>query len=189
VIVVKGQRKGWITLQCEDCGIIRTVRRNTAILAKAEHPCRACSNKRNGVLKLGRPSWNAGKRFEPKKLGSEYINRFGYVMVYMGRYGRKDKYLLKHRMVAEQMLGRPLNEGELVHHIDGNKTNNEPENLFVCRDMSHHREINNYLERIAFELYERGIITFNRETGHYKIAALRGDTKVKNRVNSGEPLA
>ncbi len=176
MIVTKGQRKGFIVVKCEDCGNERTVRRNTHVLAKHEHPCRACSNRRNGQSKLGRPSWNAGKQFEPKKLGSEYINRFGYVMVYVGREnGRKDKYLLKHRMVAEQMLGRPLTERELVYHIDGNKTNNLPENLFVCRDMSHHREIHNRLERIAFDLYQQGIIQFDQNTRHYEIAALDGD--------------
>lgn len=176
MIIAKGERKSFVTVKCEGCGVVRTVRRNTHILTKTEHPCRACSNRRSGQLKVGKPSWNAGKRFEPKKLGSEYVNRFGYVMVYAGREnGRKDKYLLKHRMVAAQMLGRPLDEHELVHHIDGDKTNNTPENLFVCRDMSHHREIHNRLERIAFDLYVQGVIRFNHETGHYEIAALDGD--------------
>lgn len=34
-------------------------------------------------------------------------------------------------MVAERMLGRKLKPGEVVHHIDGNKRNNAPENLMV----------------------------------------------------------
>lgn len=29
----------------------------------------------------------------------------------------------------ERILGRPLREGENVHHIDGDKANNEPSNL------------------------------------------------------------
>lgn len=43
-----------------------------------------------------------------------------------------------HRIVAEQMLGRPLKEGEVVHHIDGNKQNNSPENLMVFASQSDH---------------------------------------------------
>lgn len=78
-------------------------------------------------------------------------------------------------MVAEQILERPLIERELAHHIDGNKTNNLAENLFVCRDISHHREIHNRLERIAFDLYQQGIVRFNQITGNYEIAALDGD--------------
>jgi hypothetical protein len=177
-MIIATGKKAFITVQCEDCGCVRTIRRNTALLAKTEHPCRACSNKRNGKLKRGRPSWNAGKTFVPKKVGSKYINRFGYVMVYCGKTldARKDKYRLEHRMVAEQMLGRKLDDQELVHHIDGDKTNNVPSNLYVCRDMPHHREIHNRLERIAFELYKRGIIRFDDTLGCYELAASGSDT-------------
>jgi len=37
--------------------------------------------------------------------------------------------MLEHRYVIEQKLGRYLLPGENVHHIDGNKLNNAPENL------------------------------------------------------------
>lgn len=43
-----------------------------------------------------------------------------------------------HRMVAERMLGRKLLPGEVVHHIDGNKQNNRPENLMVFSCQSEH---------------------------------------------------
>jgi transposase len=38
-------------------------------------------------------------------------------------------YALEHRIVMAQKLGRPLGRYETVHHIDGNKLNNSPENL------------------------------------------------------------
>ena len=44
----------------------------------------------------------------------------------------------EHRVVAEQMLGRPLRKGEVVHHIDGNKRNNAPENLMVFPSQAEH---------------------------------------------------
>lgn len=43
-----------------------------------------------------------------------------------------------HRVVAEQMLGRKLKPGETVHHIDGNKRNNDPENLIVFNSRAEH---------------------------------------------------
>ena len=44
-----------------------------------------------------------------------------------------------HRMVAEQALGRPLEKNEIVHHIDGNKRNNDPSNLMVMTQSEHCR--------------------------------------------------
>ena len=45
-----------------------------------------------------------------------------------------------HRVIAEQTIGRKLRPGELVHHRDGDKTNNSPENLVVCSSASVHRQ-------------------------------------------------
>lgn len=38
-------------------------------------------------------------------------------------------YVLEHRLVMAQQLGRPLLRSEHVHHIDGNRQNNDPSNL------------------------------------------------------------
>lgn len=45
-----------------------------------------------------------------------------------------------HRLVAEEKLGRNLLPGEIVHHIDGDKRNNEPTNLQVMTQSEHIRK-------------------------------------------------
>ena len=43
-----------------------------------------------------------------------------------------------HRTVAEIKLGRKLKPGEIVHHLDRNKRNNDPDNIMVFINQSEH---------------------------------------------------
>ena len=146
-------------------------------MEKIEHPCRSCSNKRNGIAKRGKytsPNKGKTKPMSERKLGNKYMNHHGYYEVWLGpdstNYGRKDGYVLEHRKVAQDLIGRALLPNEVVHHIDGDKLNNSPKNLFICSTMNEHREIHNGLERVAFDLYKSGYITFDVEKSTYNIA-------------------
>ncbi len=43
-----------------------------------------------------------------------------------------------YRFLAALKLHRPLKEGEIVHHIDGDRTNNSPDNLQVFDSQGDH---------------------------------------------------
>ena len=44
-----------------------------------------------------------------------------------------------HRWVMEKELGRRLEKGEIVHHMDGNRRDNRPENLQVLTAKEHYK--------------------------------------------------
>lgn len=66
--------------------------------------------------------WKGGVRTRPD----------GYI-----RRSSDDKYI--HRVVMEKHLGRSLRSDEHVHHIDGDNTNNDIDNLELITNSSHRR--------------------------------------------------
>ncbi len=68
-----------------------------------------------------RPS--LGRRRDPNNW---FMQTEGYIMAYDQNAGR---YRPEHRIVMESALGRPLHLDETVHHVNGDRSDNRPENL------------------------------------------------------------
>lgn len=77
-----------------------------------------------------------------------------------------------HRRAMERHLGRPLLVREQVHHIDGNKAHNDPEeNLVVATDAADHNAMHHSLQQCGYLLYRKGLIQFDRELRRYVLPA------------------
>ena len=67
----------------------------------------------------------------------------------------------------EESLGRSLQRAEVVHHIDGNKINNDLDNLVLLPSESSHQQVHNSLYRLSLGLIQAGLITFDRRSNTY----------------------
>lgn len=76
----------------------------------------------------------------------------GYVRVLID-----GKMYRQHVLLAEKALGKQLPKGAVVHHVDGNGTNNDTNNLVICQDQNYHLLLHRRAEMLApkFALYDK----------------------------------
>lgn len=63
------------------------------------------------------------------KRGKGWTDKKGYKRFQMKNEDGKWRSVPEHRLVMAETIGRPLRKNESVHHINGVKTDNRPENL------------------------------------------------------------
>lgn len=85
-----------------------------------------------------RPIWDAAG--DRKRYGRKNHSQ-GYILVYRPGHPAADYggYVLEHRCIMEEHIGRTLDKNEIVHHRNGDKKDNRIENLVLTNRSEHAR--------------------------------------------------
>jgi hypothetical protein len=81
-------------------------------------------------------NWKGGRRFSR-----------GYLMLRIRSGNRRYPYTMEHILIAETAIRRQLKRGEMVHHINGDRTDNRSVNLLVCT-VSYHKWLHNRMSKL-----------------------------------------
>lgn len=128
--------------------------------------------KRNN-RKLNRVYAGKGPEHSQWKGGRSIHGQSGYWTIYMPYHPRKknNNRVFEHIVIAEKKYGRLIKKSEPIHHIDFDRTNNNPDNLYLCRNHKKHRDIHCSLEEIARELFRKGKLGFKDGSYYWKQTA------------------
>jgi hypothetical protein len=158
----------YVTLGADKCAEILNVSRHalqaraTKKLGVKHYSCKLWTKKEIRILKTyyeqygggvlcaamlkGRSLYSVNKKAQELGLKCKASDRYelecGYVALKVD-----GKVILEHRKVMEDYLGRKLTSDEIVHHIDGNKSNNEITNLVITNRATHIEEHRSELEK------------------------------------------
>jgi hypothetical protein len=112
----------------------------------------------------------AGKGSEHSQWKGGRGIKSGYWTVYMPDHPRALKIgrVFEHIIIAEKKYGRLIKKSEPIHHIDFDRLNNNPKNLYLCKNHKKHRDLHCSLEEIARELFRKGILEFKNGKYYYK---------------------
>ena len=128
------------------------LKRNPATRLKISLAKKGVSLRNRGSFKPGSEPWNKnmcgihlspatefrGGQKPPNWKGGRIIQK-GYINVWKPDHPNASLvgYILEHRLVMESKIGRLLKPNEIVHHIDGNRLNNDPTNLCLTTRGKH----------------------------------------------------
>ena len=107
---------------CAECGA--TFRPKKWTQRFCSKPCAAQDKARRGIFPSGRDHYR-------------YKGGWFYSQGRLRVTCRDGSHMLWSRIVAQDTLGRPLEPGEIVHHINGDHTDDRPENLAVMSQSEH----------------------------------------------------
>jgi len=129
-------KHGHTVWECKcDCGNITRVDSNNLIRGHTKS-C-GCLHKKI-IAAIGRRDKKREK--SPHWKGGLVRDGNGRMKILMPEHpaAQTSGYVPEHRIIMEQKIGRLLKLTEVVHHIDGNRSNNDPSNLMLFSSTAEH---------------------------------------------------
>lgn len=105
--------------------------------------CKTCKKEYKNINNLGRTTYYCSRQcyYTSKKGNSKKGFRYswGYKYLFMPNhpFANDGKYVAEHRLVIEKNIKRYLTNKEIVHHINGNKLDNNIKNLVLITRQKH----------------------------------------------------
>lgn len=133
---------------------------------------------------------NTGDR-NPNWRGGRSVTSHGYVLIRVGpEHHLADcrGYAYEHRLVAETYLGRRLKPSEEIHHIDGDRANNDIHNLRVCARRHSHRVLHRRTSRRLRNPGERNPLVCCGCGCHSKLRRFDGSGRARRFVSGHNML-
>jgi hypothetical protein len=131
-VLPNGQRRMQVPVTCPVCHKVRHLQQaQIADKVRRGHFSGECLTCSKNAPKREWLELSPGRKLDPIKgyiRVSPIALRDGDRALFDAMRGRM-AFVTEHRLVMARELGRPLTSHELVDHMDGNKTNNEPSNL------------------------------------------------------------
>lgn len=96
----------------------------------------------------------------PNWKGGRWKDERGYIRI--PTVPGSDAYVYEHRLIMERIIGRKLKKQEIVHHINGDKSDNKKRNLSLLPNEKSHRCLH-----VAWNKGKRGTYSL-RHSGQFK---------------------
>jgi hypothetical protein len=72
-------------------------------------------------------------------------NKNGYIQIFIDGY-----WILEHKYIVEQFIGRELKKNEVIPHINSIKSDNRISNLMIFKSQKEHKSFENKVKQFGF---------------------------------------
>jgi len=154
--------------RCPHCGELKVEQSKYCKKCRMNffNPFKGKKHSKSSLEKIGRASKKMWKEKQKEIEGRKHKDSLGYIKVLNYSHpNSKYNHVFEHVLIMSKQLGRPIKSEERIHHINGDKTDNRIENLYLCSDLREHQNVHHSLDKLLKYLLENKAIKF--QNGRY----------------------